>query len=93
MDVRSIKPWWPFHPFETTVDQVIREYAAIMHSSHQVEREQLLVAFLDHHISVLGDAPDFYMTSDHMAHTLDDMLKGQVPCVEIKGIVYSKPIV
>ena len=79
MDVLSIKDWWPFHRIETTTDQALRDFLALVISVQSDERQRLLDAFRYDHASLLEFSPvDTHITNNYIAHSLDDMLKGQV---------------
>ena len=75
MDVYQKTQWWPFHPFETTFDQLRKDFVAILDAHNQVKRTQLLQAYLHDHAKLLKIAPiDTDSVSDYLSHSLSDML-------------------
>ena len=91
MDVLSVKDWWPFHRIETTTDQALRDFVALVISVQSGERQRLLDAYRYDHASLLEFSPvDTHMTTNYIAHSLDDMLKGQVANLEsCKSVNFS----
>ena len=75
IDVYRIPQWWPFHPFETTFDQLRKDFMAILDSRNPKKRKHYLQAYLHGHADLLKassiDSDDFY---DYLSHSLPDML-------------------
>ena len=75
MDVYQTTQWWPFHPFKTTVDQLRKNFVAILDTRNPEKRTLLLQAYLHDHAELLKTAPiDIESVSDYLSHSLPDML-------------------
>ena len=77
MDVYQKPEWWPFHPFETTVDQLWKDFMTISHSHNPEKRKHLLKAYLHDHAELLKAASiDTDKVFDHLSHSLSEILLG-----------------